>query len=343
MKKLISMLLALLLVMSLSSAAFAANQDAYFSKTYKLTNAGTTSPEESFTFRFSNGTVTDAADGTAVPAIPDATVNFAAGDAATDAGLAKQVNVSLSGITWPSVGIYTYDVTEVQGNTAGVTYSNATLKMKVTVAYDDQTQTYYTAFVTMSLVDSDDDGITDGTKTGNFENTYSAGSLAVTKTVTGNMGDRSKYFAINVTLTGEADKTYATSYTVTGGTKLTDGTTDAATESISVDGLSHTFYLKHGETFTIHNLPYGVTYAVTEEDYTAEEDGGYDTPAYTYSDAGTTKTVDSSSETVGITNNKGAIVDTGISLDSLPYILLLVISLTGAVVFIVKRRSSRES
>lgn len=341
MKKLISMLLALLLVMSLSSAAFAANQDAYFSKTYKLTNAGTTSPEESFTFRFSNGTVTDAADGTAVPAIPDATVNFAAGDAATDAGLAKQVNVSLSGITWPSVGIYTYDVTEVQGNTAGVTYSNATLKMKVTVAYDDQTQTYYTAFVTMSLVDDDGDGRTD-VKAGAFENTYSAGSLAVTKTVTGNMGDRSKYFAINVTLTGEAGKTYAASYTVTGGTKLVNGTDDATTSTISI-GTPATFYLKHGETFTISNLPYGVTYAVTEENYTAEEDGGYDTPAYTYSDAGTTKTVDSSSETVGITNNKGAIVDTGISLDSLPYILLLVISLTGAVVFIVKRRSSRES
>lgn len=342
MKKLISMLLALLLIMSLSSAAFAANQDAYFSKTYKLTNAGTTSPEESFTFRFSNGTVTDAADGTAVPTIPDATVNFAAGDAATDTGLAKQVNVSLSGITWPSVGIYTYDVTEVQGNTAGVTYSNATLKMKVTVAYDDQTQTYYTAFVTMSLVDSDDDGITDGTKTGNFENTYSAGSLAVTKTVTGNMGDRSKYFAINVTLTGEADKTYAASYTVTGGTKLVNGTDDATTSTIFI-GTPATFYLKHGETFTISNLPYGVTYTVTEKDYTAEENGGYDTPAITYSDAGTTKTVDSPSETVGITNNKGANVDTGISLDSLPYILLLVISLTGAVVFIVKRRSSRES
>lgn len=182
----------------------------------------------------------------------------------------------------------------------------------------------------------------EGEKSDDITNTYSAGSLAVTKTVTGNMGDRSKYFAINVTLTGEADKTYAASYTVTGGTKLVNGTDDATTSTISI-GTPATFYLKHGETFTISNLPYGVSYTVTEADYTDEEDGGYDTPAYTYSDAGTTKTVDSPSETVDITNNKGAIVDTGISLDSLPYILLLVISLTGAVVFIVKRRSSRES
>ena len=188
MKKFMSLLLALLLVASLGSAAFAeADKDASFGKTYKLENADTTSPAETFTFKFSNGQVTDAAEGTVAPEIPDATVSFAAGEAVTNAGLTKPVTVALSDITWPSVGIYTYDVKEVPGSTPGVTYSNDTLKMKVTVAYDDQTQTYYTAFVTMSLVDADGDGQTD-VKTGAFENTYSAGSLSVTKTVTGNYG-----------------------------------------------------------------------------------------------------------------------------------------------------------
>lgn len=342
MKKFMSLLLALLLVMSLGSAAFAeVDKDASFDKTYKLANPDTTSPAETFTFSFSNGTVTDAAAGTVAPAIPDSSVYFAAGEA-TSAGDTNNVAVDLSAIDWPSVGIYTYDVTEVAGSTPGVTYSNDTLKMKVTVAYDDQTRTYYTAFVTMSLVDDNGDGHTD-VKTGAFENTYSAGSLSVTKTVTGNMGDRDKYFAIKVTLTGEDGKTYQNPYTVSGGSKLTDETDAGTPASISVDGKSHTFYLKHGETFTIENLPYGVTYTVTEEDYTAEGNGGYDTPAITYSDTGTTKTVDSPSETVDITNNKGAIVDTGISLDSLPYVLLLVLSIGGAVLFLLKRRSSRES
>ena len=209
--------------------------------------------------------------------------------------------------------------------------------MKVTVAYDDQTQTYYTAFVTMSLVDDNGDGQTD-VKTGAFENTYSAGSLAVTKTVTGNMGDRSKYFAINVTLTGEDDKNYPNQYTVFGGSKLTDGTTAETTASISVDGQSRTFYLKHGETFTIENLPYGVTYTVAEADYTTE---GYEEAEIIFPDQN--KKIDTASETVGITNNKQATVDTGIVLDSLPYVLLLVLSIGGAVLFLLKRRSSRES
>ncbi|HIR86662.1 MAG TPA: hypothetical protein IAC00_05930 [Candidatus Limivicinus faecipullorum] len=338
MKKFMSLLLALLLVASLGSAAFAeADKDASFGKTYKLENADTTSPAETFTFKFSNGQVTDAAEGTVAPEIPDATVSFAGGEASADTGFTKDVSVALSSIHWPSVGIYTYDVKEVPGSTPGVTYSNDTLKMKVTVAYDDQTQTYYTAFVTMSLVDADGDGQTD-VKTGAFENTYSAGSLAVTKTVTGNMGDRDKYFAITVTLTGEQGKTYASSYTVSGGSKLTDGTAAGTTTSISVDGKSHTFYLKHGETFTIENLPYGVTYTVAEADYTTE---GYEEAEIIFPDQN--KKIDTASETVGITNNKQATVDTGIVLDSLPYVLLLVLSIGGAVLFLLKRRSSRES
>ena len=334
MKKSLSLALVLILVLTMSVAVFAAdNQEASFNLTYKLENADTSNPAETFTFTFTNGQVTDAAAGTVAPSVPDATVSFDAGSATVD-GFQKQVSVALGGVTWPSVGIYTYDVTQKAGTTAGVTYSDVTAKLKVTVARDDATGEYYTAFVTLSLADDNNDGQTD-VKTVNFENTYSAGSLSVTKNVTGNLGDREKYFAITVTLTGEAGKTYAVSYPVTGGSKLVDGAADAAAATISV-GTPATFYLKHGETLTIANLPYGVTYTVTEADYTSE---GYDEENIVYSDDANKK-IDSATDTVTITNTKGTTVDTGVVLDSLPYVLLIAVAVVGVVAFTAKKRTT---
>lgn len=335
MKKLLALIMALAMVLSLSATAFAAaaNQDARFDVIYKLENEGTTSPAETFTFTFSNGIVADAAEGVSAPAIPSVTVDFAEGEA-TAAGEIKQVTVPLSRITWPSVGVYTYDVKQTVGTQAGVAYDSKTLRMKVTVALDNDDQ-YYVAFVTTTLEDPDGNGQTD-VKSGSFENTYSAGSLAVTKNVTGNMGDRNQYFKITVTLTGEAGKTYALSYPVSGGSKLVNGTGDAAASTISV-GTPTDFYLKHGETFTIANLPYGVTYTVVEDNY---QDEGYTTTT-NYSDD-TNKKIDTATDTVTITNNKSATVDTGIALDSLPYVLLLAVSVMGIAAFVMKKRAERE-
>ena len=332
MKKLLSLALALIMVLSLSVAVFAADdQDATFSLTYKLENPDTSNPAENFTFTFTNGQVTDAAAGTVAPTIPNATVTFGAGEA-TAAGLKKKVSVALSGVEWPSVGIYTYDVKQVAGSTAGVTYSNVTAKLKVTVAWDEASSTYYTAFVTLNLADEDDNGRTD-TKTAEFVNTYSAGSLSVTKNVTGNLGDKTKYFAITVTLTGEGGKTYATSYPVSGGSY------ESNPEVIAVDGVPVTFYLKDTDTITISNLPYGVTYTVTEEDYSAD---GYEQDIE-YSDEANKKIdADTPNDTVTITNTKESPVDTGIVLDSLPYVLLIAVAVVGVVIFTARKRSRRE-
>lgn len=335
MKKLLALIMALAMVLSLSATAFAAaaNQDASFNVIYKLKNEGTPSPAETFTFTFTNGKVADAAEGVSAPEISPVTIDFAE-EEATATGVSKQVTVPLSSITWPSVGVYTYDVKQTVGTQAGVAYDSKTLRMKVTVALDNDDQ-YYVAFVTTTIADSDDNGITD-VKSGSFENTYSAGSLAVTKNVTGNMGDRNQYFKITVTLTGEAGKTYALSYPVSGGSKLVNGTGDAAASTISV-GTPTDFYLKHGETFTIANLPYGVTYTVVEDNY---QDEGYTTTT-NYSDD-TNKKIDTATDTVTITNKKSATVDTGIALDSLPYVLLLAVSVMGIAAFVMKKRAERE-
>lgn len=327
MKKSLSLALVLILVLTMSVAVFAAdNQEASFNLTYKLENADTSNPAETFTFTFTNGQVTDAAAGTVAPSVPDVTVSFDAGSATVD-GLQKQVSVALGGVTWPSVGIYTYDVTQKAGTTAGVTYSNVTAKLKVTVAWDEASSTYYTAFVTLSLADEDNDGQTD-TKTANFENVYSAGSLSVTKNVAGNLGDRSKEFNVRVTFTApEASVVNSTiSYVVDGETETIAPVWDGNTASVQIA-------LHHEETVTFTNIPYGVTYNVEEDSY---KNDGYDT---TYSD-NKTGTIGKAADTVTITNTKGTDVDTGIVLDSLPYILLIAVALVGVVAFTAKKRTT---
>ncbi len=348
MKKIVSLLLAFVLTISLSTVAFAAqnDQDAQFTKTYRITNEGTTSPAETFTFAFTAESITDSNSNLGVddmPEIPNSTVDFAEG-AATTEGTETDVSVALSEVEWPGVGIYVYKVKEVAGSTAGVVYDEGDAYLKVTVAYDEGTDTYYTAFVTMALDDSDNNGITD-VKAGGFTNEYQAGKLEISKTVEGNMADPNAYFKVTVTLTGEAGKTYAESYSVTGGSYAGNPAT------INI-GTPTDFYLRHDETITIANLPYGVTYSVVEADYTTEEEGGYDAAKYSVNGSnaaelaeGATSVgeeLDTASESVAITNSKGVVVDTGIGLDSLPYIMLLAIVFGAAVLFVMNKRRSAQ-
>ena len=331
-KKLLGLVLSLSLALGMSTVALAANQDASFTKTYKKTNTDTQNPAETFTFTYTAYKVTDSNKNLTVadmPAIDASTVAFAAGTATT-AGLEKEVNVALSNIEWPGVGIYYYEVKENAGTTAGVNYDSTTAYLKVTVAYDEGTDTYYTAFVTLdeTFADNNEDGKTD-VKIGGFTNTYSAGALEITKKVKGNMGNKDTDFAVKVKLTGETGKTYLDSYAVTGGSYASNPT------SILI-GTETTFYLKDSDTIKISNLPYGVTYTVVEEDYTSEEKGGYEEAEYNFSD--TSKKIDTPTDNVEITNTKEVGIDTGILVDSMPYILILAFVCTGLLVFCLRRR-----
>lgn len=162
---------------------------------------------------------------------------------------------------------------------------------------------------------------TDEAKSDNFPNTYKAGELDVSKTVTGNLGDKNKYFEFKVTLTGEEGKTYRDSYAVTGGSNTENPST------IKI-GEETTFLLKHGETIHIENLPYGVTYTVTE----TAADG------YTTKKAGDDGTINAAEQTAAFTNTKNGSIDTGVVLNNMPYILVLAVLAAGVAVFIIRKR-----
>lgn len=214
----------------------------------------------------------------------------------------------------------------MSGDLAGVTYFSGNIKLVVTVIEQD-------GFIRVAAVHTETPVSTDpNLKSDEIANTYSAGSLKITKTVTGNMGDKTKYFDVTVTLTGETGKTYAESYGVTGGSHAGNP------ETIKI-GEPTTFKIKDGDTITIKNLPYGVTYTVAEDDYTGDKDG-YDPADYTFSDVA--QKIDSESDTVTITNNKDAEIDTGVTLDAAPYFLLLAVAAVGMFLLLSKKRFARD-
>lgn len=318
-KKLLACLIAAATMFTMGSTAFAAttvntaedHDSVTVGKVYKLTNAGTTSPAETFTLeQVGNGEVKDG-EATSAPALGTITgAEFAEGAATVD-GVKGTINVALP--TYTNVGVYEYTLKEVAGKTAGVTYYGKEIKLTVTVVNGTDGNLRIAAVHTEAV---------GGTKSDSFENTYSAGTLKISKTVAGNLGDKAKYFEFKVTLKGAEGKTYANSYAASGGSNTSNP------ESIEI-GKEATFLLKHGETISIANLPYGVTYTITEtpvEGYETTKDGD-------------TGTVNTAEQTAAFTNTKNGEVDTGINLTTLPYILVFagVIVIAGAA-FIARRR-----
>lgn len=317
-KRIFACLLALTMMFGLSATAFADESEKTYTdhetvtinKVYKLVGQGT-SPAETFTLKqVGNGIVKDG-EAESAPALGTITgAQFTTGAATVD-GATGNITVALP--TYEKVGVYEYTLQEVAGKTAGVTYYGATIKLVVTVIQDENNGKLRIAAVHTE---------SSGAKKDTFENTYSAGTLDISKTVEGNLGDKEKYFEFKVLLTGETDKTYADSYAVSGGTNTSNPST------IEI-GKETTFLLKHGETIHIANLPYGVTYTVTE----TAVDG------YTTTQTGDSGSINAAKQTAAFTNSKQKDnIDTGVYLDNLPYILVFAGVLAIAAVFVVRRR-----
>lgn len=162
-------------------------------------------------------------------------------------------------------------------------------------------------------------------------NTYKAGKLSITKNVTGNLKDTSKAFKIFITFTspeGLVDTTIR--YKDPSGVY-----TDYILKNLPKEKTIE-IELKDGETGSFEDIPYGVKFEVVEEDYTGE---GYDSAVID----NPTGTIEDENISVIITNNKDTLIDTGISLDQLPYIIMLILSGLGALVtFIWKRKYKIE-
>lgn len=348
----LSMMFAMAVPMAFATESEAApSTDPHITKKYTATNAGTTSPEETFTFTAVATDVKNAGvkeDGKTpitkadAPKLTIESAKYGLNGATSD-GATQNLTITHDD-PFPNVGIYYYTVTEAPSGNAGVKTHAGDMLLKVSVVYNEAGTAQEEKYVFYNGVDST--GKIVGDKGAAIENTYSAGSLAVTKKVTGNLGDKKKKFNVTVTFTAPAGKTVAgdISYVENGKPetiKPSDWKDGVATVKIAV---------AHDDTVTFTNIPYGVTYSVKEDDYTKAADGttkDYDEAKYEAEDIdtanGTLATIDTAKETMTITNNKGdGDVDTGVILDNAPYMLMLAVVAGGAMTLVIKKRREEE-
>lgn len=239
---------------------------------------------------------------------------------------------------YKAVGTYLYTLQEVPGDELGVTYDTTAYTLRVVVTNDGGTLVPHVAVLNGE------------TKVDGITNEYDAGSLSVTKTVTGDQGDVKQEFNIRVTFTGVDGKE------ITGDVSYTPaGATEAVTipgSAITTDGKVVDLVLKAGQTVTFTNIPDGVTYTVRElnQDKTAvvvgegEKKVTYNKIEYTVDyDTKASGTIADPTTTTTITNAAGnAEVDTGVILNNAPYVVILAAAAVGITVFAVRRHARED-
>lgn len=248
------------------------------------------------------------------------------------------------------------------------TNTNTAYQLKVTVFYDAVQKKYDTAIALYST----------GTEAKKQESiayvdTFAAGSLTVMKTSAHDTFDPNIEFDVEVIFTAATGNTVIQTYLIQGDTdhKFTSkneaGIDDPAAETISLAGRLYSIYtgkegftartdltqltvpfkLKYNTQVTFSNIPEGVTYKVVE---TLPDGDKYEDPSYNYTfgEDHTSSNQKIQKGTTDLATIKNTLTDyikpdTGISLDSLPYILILAAVGVGMIVLLMKRRTREDN
>lgn len=256
-------------------------------------------------------------------------VNFA-----TESSNEQTENFTIGLPKYDGVGVFTYTLKEVSATNAGILNDGRTFTVTVYATQgDDGIETGVTVH----------EGTSKGTKVTSINNKFQAGELTIHKDVKGSMGDKAYQFPFTVTLSSAKP--------VTATLRVNGETSTVKFEKASEDATEYTatvpFKLSNDGNYTISNIPYDVTYTVSED---GETNGkltvGSDENAVEYnvkySDNNGSK-VEGATATVNVTNTAGnALIDTGVILDNAPYIALLAIVAIGGVALMLNKRRRDE-
>lgn len=228
-------------------------------------------------------------------------------------------------------------------------------------------------------------------KVNDIQNKYYAGSLKIAKVVTGNAGDKEELFKVTVVFKNESganmysdikcNNIIAADGTVTAQASLgwtdtveknAEGTTTHTSETFTKE-----FYVKDGTTVTFDNIPYGVSYTITEErpandkythsfkhsEATKNANGtfnGVSTAADEVKTEGTNEVTNEESannkwnaaqatgsitddlDTVTITNDKQSTIDVGVITSNAPYAAMLVLAGLAVLLYVRRRKNMIE-
>lgn len=251
-------------------------------------------------------------------------VKFDEGEA-TSAGTKKEVSITPpEASAYPSAGYYFYKFQEVEGDSAGVTYNTNPYYIRVAVAYNSNSKALEISNITMFNENME--------KVTGIENEYSAGKLTIQKIVTGNMANSDDTFEVTVKFTPKNGKKLKST--------IAGSTSDASLGDVKITGDENektaTFKVKAETKVLFTNIPADVTYTVEET-----KADGYDDPVYKTNQKENVNNgtiVGGSTDEVIITNNKGTTIDTGVFMNNLPYLLVLLFAAACGVGFVVSKK-----
>lgn len=160
-------------------------------------------------------------------------------------------------------------------------------------------------------------------------------SVKVAKQVTGNFGDKNREFKFEITFTDANGKALRLVQT-------DKAPTYSITSDTTVGGEKLTVLMKDKDEITVNNVPIGGTLVVTEI-----EASGYQTSykiGETESKEGNVARyiVPENGGTITFINHRNVSPDTGVLVDSLPYILIIACVAGAAALFLIRRRKKRE-
>lgn len=363
--------LALVMCLGLTVTAFAQDEtpvtEAMITKILEM-DENVTKPDETFNFSVTKVSLDEKMDAASLAAMPDITVaglSVNGGAEAVDGGkrmvTIRTDNLIPSANTFPHAGVYVYSVAETPGSNSEITYSNASYDLKIFVINGpDGLQ------IGGVEVSTEDGKVTppppgpgETTKANmEFINIYvpsggdpddpDAKALTVSNVVTGNLGDKTREFTYELTITklpAVVDPNAVYTCTV----HKADGSTETVELKLNEKA---TFALADGEYLDFDSLPVGTVYTVSMEydatyDMTLKVVSGGAEETITVDDAGkATKTnvmVGEGTNSVTGTYHKEDIVPGGVFVNNLPFILLILVALCGFTGYIVYNRKKHHN